>query len=78
MDLKLTVLPGDGIGPEVTEEAVRVLETVAQVFGHTLSVTRKDIGGAAYLSSRIRCPGHLASLLCLRRRSAGGGWRACL
>ena len=56
MNLKLTILPGDGIGPEVTYEAVRVLETVAQVFGHSLSVTRKDIGGAAYLSSKDPLP----------------------
>ena len=56
MNLKLTVLPGDGIGPEVTAEAVRALETVARSFGHTLSVTRKDIGGAAYLSSKDPLP----------------------
>jgi 3-isopropylmalate dehydrogenase len=56
MNLKLTVLPGDGIGPEVTDQAVRVLESVAQAFGHTLSVTRKDIGGAAYLSSKDPLP----------------------
>jgi len=56
MNLNLTVLPGDGIGPEVTDAAVRVLETVAQVFGHSLHVTRKDIGGAAYLSSKDPLP----------------------
>jgi 3-isopropylmalate dehydrogenase len=56
MILKLTVLPGDGIGPEVTDEAVRVLESVAQLFGHQLSLTRKDIGGAALLSSQDPLP----------------------
>jgi len=56
MILKLTVLPGDGIGPEVTGEAVRVLESTAQAFGHSLSVTRKDIGGAALLSSQDPLP----------------------
>ncbi len=56
MNLKLTILPGDGIGPEVTDEAVRVLETVAGTFGHSLSVTRKEIGGAAYLSSKNPLP----------------------
>jgi len=48
---KLTALPGDGVGPEVTEEALRVLEATAQMFGHTLTVTSKDVGGAALLSS---------------------------
>ena len=47
MLLNLTILPGDGIGPEVIDEAVRVLEGVSQVFGHELSFTRKDIGGTA-------------------------------
>jgi 3-isopropylmalate dehydrogenase len=56
MHLKITVLPGDGIGPEVTDEAVRVLESVSKLFGHQLSVTRKDIGGAAILSSADPLP----------------------
>ena len=51
MLLKITVVAGDGIGPEVTDEAVRVLESVAHVFGHQLSITKKDIGGAGLLSS---------------------------
>ena len=34
MNAHITVLPGDGIGPEVTGEAVRVLTTVAERFGH--------------------------------------------
>jgi 3-isopropylmalate dehydrogenase len=56
MLLKLTILPGDGIGPEVTGEAVRVLETVAHVFGHDLRITSKDVGGAALLSSNDPLP----------------------
>jgi 3-isopropylmalate dehydrogenase len=47
MLLKLTVLPGDGIGPEVTEQAVLVLQAVAEGFGHTLQLQTKLIGGAA-------------------------------
>ena len=42
-----TILPGDGIGPEVTEQAVRVLQAVADAFGHRLQLQRKNIGGAA-------------------------------
>jgi 3-isopropylmalate dehydrogenase len=56
MHLRLTILPGDGIGPEVTDEAFRVLESVADVFNHQLSVTRKDVGGAALLSSKDPLP----------------------
>ena len=47
MILRLTILPGDGIGPEVTEQAVRVLEIVASRFGHQLQLQRKNVGGAA-------------------------------
>jgi 3-isopropylmalate dehydrogenase len=56
MILNLTTLPGDGIGPEVTAEAVRVLEAVAEGFGHSLTVIPKDIGGAALLSSKNPLP----------------------
>ena len=41
------MLPGDGIGPEVTTEAVCVLEAVARVFKHETDFTFKDIGGCA-------------------------------
>jgi 3-isopropylmalate dehydrogenase len=56
MLIKVTVLPGDGIGPEVTDQAVRVLEEVAAVFGHQLACARKDIGGAALKSSKDPLP----------------------
>jgi 3-isopropylmalate dehydrogenase len=56
MILKITVLAGDGIGPEVTDEAIRVLEATAQAFSHTLQVVRKDIGGAALTSSNDPLP----------------------
>jgi 3-isopropylmalate dehydrogenase len=51
MLLKIAILPGDGIGPEVTDEAVRVLEAVATKFGHELSLQKKNVGGAALISS---------------------------
>jgi 3-isopropylmalate dehydrogenase len=44
---KITVLPGDGIGVEVTHEAVALLETVAATFGHEFTFQTKRIGGAA-------------------------------
>jgi len=47
MHLKLLVTPGDGIGPEVTNEAVAVLQDVMQLSGHTLSIDQRDIGGVA-------------------------------
>ncbi|HEY3026438.1 MAG TPA: 3-isopropylmalate dehydrogenase [Pyrinomonadaceae bacterium] len=47
MKLKITILPGDGIGPEVTAEAVRVLEVVADLHGHSFEFEECLIGGAA-------------------------------
>jgi 3-isopropylmalate dehydrogenase len=47
MKLNITVLPGDGIGPEVTRAAVRVLRAVAEVYGHEFSFEEHLIGGAA-------------------------------
>jgi 3-isopropylmalate dehydrogenase len=47
MLLNLTILPGDGIGPEVTEQAVLVLRAIADAFGHQLQLQHKNIGGAA-------------------------------
>ena len=56
MLLKITILAGDGIGPEVTDEAVRILENVARGFNHQLSLDRKEMGGAALLSSNNPLP----------------------
>jgi 3-isopropylmalate dehydrogenase len=56
MKLKITTLPGDGIGPEVTEQAVIALQAVAEKFGHTLKITPKNIGGAALVASNDPLP----------------------
>ncbi len=47
MQLRVTALPGDGIGPEVTLQAIRVLEAVTEGFGHDLELDEKEVGGAA-------------------------------
>jgi 3-isopropylmalate dehydrogenase len=47
MKARITVLGGDGIGPEVTGAAVRVLEAVASAFGHDFTFADALIGGAA-------------------------------
>jgi len=56
MLINLIVLPGDGVGPEVTEEGVRVLEAIAEIHHHQLSVSRKLVGGAGLLSSNDPLP----------------------
>jgi len=47
MRLRITSLPGDGIGPEVITQAIGVLSKIAGGFGHDLVLDEKEIGGAA-------------------------------
>lgn len=47
MNANLAVLPGDGIGPEVTAEAVRALGLVGEIYGHDFSFEEGLIGGCA-------------------------------
>ena len=45
---KIAVLPGDGTGPEVAAEGIKVLKAAAQKFGFKLSLTNYDFGGERY------------------------------
>lgn len=45
---KIAVLAGDGIGPEITNEAVKVLKAVGRKFGHEFELKEGLVGGAAY------------------------------
>jgi 3-isopropylmalate dehydrogenase len=47
VQFKLVILPGDGVGPEVTAEAVKIMKTVGQKFGHSFDLRYGLIGGAA-------------------------------
>lgn len=47
MNFKLTLLPGDGIGPEIVAEAVRVLDVVASKHGHSFTYTERLMGGCS-------------------------------
>jgi 3-isopropylmalate dehydrogenase len=56
MKLKLLVTAGDGIGPEVTNEAVSVLREVAELGGHTIQIDEKRIGGVAIVKDGTPLP----------------------
>jgi 3-isopropylmalate dehydrogenase len=47
MKVDIVVLPGDGIGPEVTAEAVKVLRAVGERYGHSLTLDEHLVGGAS-------------------------------
>jgi len=44
---KIAILAGDGIGPEVMREAIKVLDAVQSKYGHEFSYTAADVGGCA-------------------------------
>ncbi|WP_320007859.1 3-isopropylmalate dehydrogenase [Maridesulfovibrio sp.] len=45
--MKICVMPGDGIGPEIMEQGVKVLNIIGEKFGHKFEITEALIGGAA-------------------------------
>lgn len=52
----ITVLKGDGIGPEIVNEALKVLEAVAEKYGHHFAYQYADIGGCAIDNSGTPLP----------------------
>jgi 3-isopropylmalate dehydrogenase len=47
MEMKIGVIKGDGIGPEIVEEAMKVLDQTVKVYGHSISYTQLLMGGAS-------------------------------
>jgi len=56
MKLKIAILAGDGIGPEVTREAVNILNVVAEAGGHEFTFTESLIGGVAITANGTPLP----------------------
>lgn len=47
MDFKIAVIKGDGIGPEIVTEAMKVMDKVGELYGHSFSYTQILMGGAS-------------------------------
>ena len=47
MEYNITVIPGDGIGPEIIREAMKVLDAVGRKYGHSFSYTQVLMGGVS-------------------------------
>src|SRR3982750_4260315 len=62
MNLNLLVIPGDGIGPEVTREAMRVLQHVAAKWKHTVNSSEGLLGGIALHKTGNPFPAETAKL----------------
>jgi 3-isopropylmalate dehydrogenase len=59
---RVAVLPGDGIGPEVTAEAVKVLKAVEEVIGPTFRFQNGLIGGGAVDATAVPLPAETISI----------------
>jgi 3-isopropylmalate dehydrogenase len=61
--IKIAVIPGDGTGPEVTAEAIKVLKAVAGIEGFGVELEHYDFGGARYLrTGQVLPPGAVDEL----------------
>jgi len=67
MKFNLAVLPGDGIGPDVTTEAIKVLGVIGHKYGHTFNLQYGDIGGIAIDNTGSALP---AETLKISRRAS--------
>lgn len=56
MDINLTVVKGDGIGPEIVTEAEKVLDKIGEMFGHTFKYTDILAGGCAIDATGVPLP----------------------
>ena len=56
MEFNIALLKGDGIGPEIVDSAVRVLEAIAKKYNHKFNFTPYDIGGIAIDKHGIPLP----------------------
>jgi 3-isopropylmalate dehydrogenase len=58
----IALLPGDGIGPEVTAEAARVLDAVGELYGHAFVLREAPIGGVAIDQTGVPLPDETLAL----------------
>ncbi len=62
MKKQIAILPGDGIGEEVMDQALRVLDAIAHRFGHLFATPKGLVGGAAYDKYKSHLPEETLSL----------------
>ena len=59
---KIAILPGDGIGPEVMQEAIKVLEAIEKAYDVTMTYEHADVGGCAIDRHGMALPGETLKL----------------
>ena len=71
MDFNICVLKGDGIGPEIVDEALKALDKVGEKFGHTFNYDERLIGDAAIDEFGVPLP----QVQSIRFGAVGRCWR---
>lgn len=56
MEKNIALIRGDGIGPEIVEQAVLILNRVAEIYGHSFRYTDVDMAATPLISGVSRCP----------------------
>ena len=59
MKKNIAVIRGDGIGPEIIEQALKILKRIAAIYGHEFTFTDVDMGGCAYDKYGDPLPGEM-------------------
>ena len=59
----ISVIPGDGTGPEVVAEGIKVLKTISEKFGFSLNFNYFDLGGEHYMASGETVPDNILDAL---------------
>ena len=62
MNKTIAIIPGDGIGPEIMAEAIKVLKEIESVFGHRFIYRYALIGGAAWDIHKTHFPQETADI----------------
>ena len=62
MKFSVAVLPGDGIGPEVTQESVLILDEIGKLYGHEFTYAYGPVGGVAIDSFGTALPAETAKI----------------
>ena len=62
---KITLLKGDGIGPEIVNQAVKVLDKAAEKFGFTVTYDEALLGGCAIDATGVPLPEETVAKACL-------------
>ena len=56
MNYKIAVIPGDGIGPEIMNEALKVLDKIGDKYGHSFECTKVLAGVLPSMPQERACP----------------------